>query len=165
MDYYFENLNPDHLEPVIDIFNYYIRNTFDAYREQAVESEHFRKFIDPSEVHCGFAVKTLTEKIVGFCLLEPYASYASTFSETAEVMYFIHPDYTGKEIGTLALHKLEDEAKKRGIIHLLADISSENSDSIKFHEKNGFTEYGRLRNIGKKFDKYFSVVYMGKDLI
>ena len=79
-------------------------------------------------------------------------------------MYFIHPDYTGQGIGTLALEKLEVEAKKRGIKKLLADISSENTSSIKFHEKNGFVEFGQLKDIGKKFNKYFSVVYMGKEI-
>ncbi|WP_425489243.1 N-acetyltransferase family protein [Alkalicella caledoniensis] len=33
------------------------------------------------------------------------------------------------------------EAKERGIKRLLADISSENTSSIKFHEKNGFAEH------------------------
>ncbi|AOT68975.1 GNAT family N-acetyltransferase [Geosporobacter ferrireducens] len=163
MNFTFENLKLEHQEAVVSILNYYIEETFAAYREEAVKNEHFLKFIDDSEVHCGYAIKNSQNGVVGFCLLEPYGSY-STFSEVAEIMYFIHPDYTGKGVGTLALEKLEVEAKKRGIKKLLADISSENICSIKFHEKNGFVEYGRLKNIGKKFNKYFSVVYMGKEI-
>lgn len=36
----------------------------------------------------------------------------STFSEIAEVMYFIHHEYTGYGSGSLALNRMEEEAKK-----------------------------------------------------
>ena len=163
MNYTFENLNLEHQEEAISILNYYIKETTAAYREEIVDNEHFLNFIDSKENYCGFAIKANQERLIGFCLLERYTSL-STFKETAEITYFIHPEYTGKGIGTLALKKLEDEAKKRDIKKLLANISSENINSIKFHEKNGFVEYGILKNIGKKFDKYFSVVWMGKEL-
>ncbi|WP_350445905.1 GNAT family N-acetyltransferase [Anaeromonas frigoriresistens] len=140
-----------------------MRETTSAYREKTVGYEHFLKFIDTTDIYCGFAIKNNENKILGFCLLEVYSSL-STFSEVAEIMYYIDKDYTGKGIGTIALKKLEDEARKRKIRKLLADISSDNISSIKFHEKNGFIEYGRLKNIANKFHRYFSVVLMGKEL-
>ncbi|MFT9497933.1 GNAT family N-acetyltransferase [Anaerosolibacter sp.] len=163
MNFTFEHLKLEYQEEVICILNYYIKETTFAYREKIVENQHFLKFLDSEEIYCGFAIKTNQDEIVGYCLLEPYASY-STFSEVAEATYFIHPEYTNKGIGTLALKKLEDEAKKRGIKKLLVNISSKNIKCIKFHKKNGFIEYGRLEDIGKKFDKYFSVVWMGKEI-
>ncbi len=163
MSFTFEHLKLEHQEEVINISNYYIKETTSAYREEILENKHFLKFMDSEEIYCGFAIKTNQDKIVGYCLLEPYASY-STFSEVAETTYFIHPEYTGKGIGTLALKKLEDEAKKRDIKKLLVNISSKNIKCIKFHEKNGFVEYGILENIGKKFNEYFSVVWMGKEI-
>ena len=164
MDYRFEALASEHQKPVIDILNHYILHTFAAYREEAVRYEHYNKFLDPSQVLCGYAIRDLHDEVVGFCLLEPYGTH-STFKETAEVMYFIHPEHTGRGIGTLVLTVLEAEARKRGIKRLLADISSENVSSIRFHERNGFSEWGRLRNVGRKFDRYFSIVYMGKEIV
>lgn len=163
MNYIFEKLELKHQKDVIDILNHYIENTFAAYREETVSYEHFHRFLDEDDVHCGFAITDLLANVVGFCLLEPYGSH-STFRETAEVMYFVHPEHTGKGIGTAALKKLNEESRKRGITHLLADIASENKESIRFHEKNGFSEYGRLKNIGKKRGQYFSVVYMGLEI-
>ena len=87
-----------------------------------------------------------------------------TFSELAEVMYFLHPDHTGKGYGTQALRRLEAEAEQRGIRKLLADISAENTDSIAFHRRHGFIEYGRLDDAGSKFGRWFGIVYMAKDL-
>lgn len=163
MNFTFENLKLEHQDEVIRIFNYYIKETISAYREKTVKNEHFLNFIDSAQVHCGFAIKDKQSRIIGFCILEPYMSL-STFSEVAETMYFIHHEYTGKGIGTLVLKKLEDEARKRGIKKLLVNISSENINSIKFHEKNGFIEYYRLQNIGKKFGRHFSIVWMGKEI-
>ena len=163
MNFTFENLNLEHQEEVMRILNYYIKETTSAYREKTVENGHFLNFIDSTQTHCGFAIKDNQNRIVGFCTLEPYMPL-STFSEVAETMYFIHHEYTGKGIGTLVLKKLEDEARKRGIKKLLANISSENIKSIRFHKKNGFIEYGRLENIGKKFGRYFSIVWMGKEI-
>ena len=71
----------------------------------------------------------------------------------------------GKGIGKAALEKLEEEAKKIGIKTLLADISSENTQSIHFHEKNGFRICGRFHNIGKKKGKNFDVVWMEKTVL
>ncbi len=161
MEYLFEGFKLEHQENVIRILNYYIRETTSAYREHEVDNEYFLNFMSNNENHCGFAVKDDQGMIVGFCTLEPYMPI-STFSEVAEPMYFIHPKHIGKGIGTVILKRLEDEARKRGVRKLLVDISSENIKSIRFHKKNGFVECGKLQNIGKKFDRYFSLIMMEK---
>lgn len=163
MGYTFEHLEIKHQEEVISILNYYIRETITAYRENEVDNEHFLNFMNTDEIYCGFAVKNEQDTVIGFCTLEPYMPI-STFSETAEPIYFIHHEHTGKGVGTIILKKLEEESRKRGISKLLVDIASENVGSIKFHEKHGFTECGRLHNIGKKFGRYFSVVLMEKSI-
>lgn len=163
MDVTFEKLTLEHAEDVINILNYYIKNTTFAYSEETIGIEDFYDFIDEKKVHCSFVIKNNQEKVIGFCILNSYNSL-STFSESAKTMYFIDKEYTGKGIGTLVLNKLEDEAGKKGIKKLLANVSSENVNSIKFHQKNGFFEYGRLKDIGKKFGRYFSILWMGKEI-
>ena len=164
MEFVFETLNIEHQNEVIEIFNYYIKETTAAFRENIVEKEYFLNFLEVTEKYPGYAVKNSDNKVLGFCMLKPHISL-STFSEAADIMYFIHPDYTGRGIGRLALEKLENDSLKIGINKILASICSENINSIKFHSKNGFTEYGRLKDIGKKFGRYFSVVWMGKELV
>jgi phosphinothricin acetyltransferase len=87
-----------------------------------------------------------------------------TFSRTAEVTYFIHPDHTGKGLGKLLLGFLEKGAVEKGITNILANISSLNPRSIEFHQKNGFIKCGRLRNVGKKNGQEFDTVWMQKRL-
>lgn len=163
MNYLFEQMAQEHENEVMGIFNYYIENTFYAYPENRLPNQFFSRFLDIAKAYPAFVVKS-GNQIIGFCLLRPYNPFP-TFKETAEVSYFIKKEYTGKGIGTGVLKKLEESALDMGIKRLLADISSENKFSIEFHEKNGFVKCGHFKNAGKKFDKYFDVVWMEKELI
>lgn len=157
----FEKLGPEHRDGVIGIFNHYIRTGTAAFREEVVGEDYYLKFLEVAAAHSGYAIRDERGRVAGFCLLKPHKPL-STFAETAELMYFLGPEHTGKGIGAQALQRLEDEARKSGIKNLLASISSENSGSIEFHRQHGFVEYGRLKDIGKKFGRTFSVVWMGK---
>lgn len=158
-----EPLNESHKTAVIAILNHYIFHSTAAYRTEPVGEEFFPHFLAGPEVLCSYALVAPEGEVAGFCMLEPRMPLP-TFSEVAEVMYFLHPEHTGKGYGTMALHHLEAEARRRGIRKLLADISSENADSIAFHRRHGFAEYGRLEDAGAKFGRRFGLVYMVKDL-
>lgn len=163
MEIKFDKMREIHLSEVIDIFNYYVSKTTSAYREKIVNKDFGFNFLAEEDVYCSFVIKDNADRIIGFCLLEPHMNI-STFSEIAEVMYFIHHEYTGKGIGSLTLKKLENEARKIGVRALIADISTENNGSIDFHKKNGFVEYGRLPSFAKKFNRHFGIVYLLKEL-
>lgn len=51
-----------------------------------------------------------------------------------------------------------------GIKNIIAEVSSENKQSIDFHKKHGFVVAGELKDIGEKFEHSFGVVYMQKRL-
>ena len=72
------------------------------------------------------------------------------------------PEFTWQGIGKKIMEFFIQEAKKINIATLLADISSLNKQSIKFHEKMGFAHCGRLRSVGRKFGKDFDVIWMQK---
>ena len=92
MEYIFEKINLEHQDEVIEIFNYYIKETTAAYRENIVEKDHFLNFLNVTKNYPGFAIKDAGNKITGFCMLKSHISL-STFSEVAEIMYFIHHEY------------------------------------------------------------------------
>ncbi|MEA4875498.1 GNAT family N-acetyltransferase, partial [Anaerorhabdus sp.] len=163
MEFIFEKLGKEHKKEVVNILNYYIENTTAAYRAEIVDEEFSFRFLEGVDVYSSYVMKTTENKVIGFCILEPHKTI-STFSEVAEVMYFVHNEYTGFGVGSLALSKMEEEARKIGVKKLLADISTENTKSINFHIKNGFVEYGRLCDVGNKFGRKFGIVYLVKNL-
>ena len=126
--------------------------------------EFFNKFLEMTNNYPSFIVlRKDGKKVLGFCFLQAYNPFP-VFNKTAKITYFLEKKEIGKGIGKIILEKLEKEAKNNGIINLLADISSENIISIKFHIKNGFKECGRFRNIGIKKGKKFDVIWMEKTL-
>lgn len=149
---------------IIDIFNYYVENSFAAYPERKLPYEAFDLFLQVSR---GYPTGTVTDEkggIVGFGMLRVHNS-APVFSQTAEATYFIHHEYTGKGIGKLLLARLEKGGREMGLKNVLASISSLNPRSIAFHLENGFAECGRFKNAGKKNGRDFDTVWMQKILV
>jgi L-amino acid N-acyltransferase YncA len=146
---------------VIDIFNYYVTNTFAAYPEHEVPYEFFGMFLEICKNYPSIVVKDPEEQVAGFGMLRPH-NPMPVFRHTAEVTCFIRPDQTGKGLGTKMLAFLETEAKKQGISTILASISSLNEGSIRFHASNGFSECGRFKKVGQKKGVIFDTVWMQK---
>lgn len=164
MEPIFEKMNGTHGKEVLDIFNYYIENSFAAYPATKLPYSFFSRFLEIPNGYPSYVIKNGdTKNIIGFCFLKSYNPFP-TFKETAEITYFIDKDSVGAGIGKSALNLLEKDAQNLGIKYLLANISSKNERSLNFHNNNGFTECGRLKNIGKKSGENFDVVYMEKIL-
>jgi phosphinothricin acetyltransferase len=147
--------------PVIDIFNYYIENSFAAYAEQAVPYVFFDTFLQMFQAYPSVAVRDEDNTVIGFGFLRAHHP-SDSFAQTAEITYFIDPQHTRKGFGTQMLNYLCAEAKNKKIDTILANISSLNPPSIAFHKKCGFIQCGRFRNIGRKNGKRFDVVWMQK---
>lgn len=147
-------------QPVMQIFNYYVENSFAAYPQMRLP-ETFYSALMASYQGYPNAVAVDGGKVVGFGGLRAY-SPISTFSHTAEISYFINPDATSKGLGSLMLKHFIQEAKQKNIETLLASISSLNEVSLAFHQKHGFTVCGTFKNVGRKNGTTFDVIYMQK---
>jgi phosphinothricin acetyltransferase len=147
-------------EPVIGIFNHYVTTGFAAYPDHPMPLGFFDVLRDRAH---AFPVIERDGDVVGIGLVKPFLPF-STFSHAATVSTFIAPAYRHMGYGTILLDAMTRAAKKKGIAVLLANISSRNPESLAFHKKHGFTERGRLHNVGIKFNERFDVVWMEKDL-
>lgn len=158
----FENMTSQHAEGVMSIFNFYAINSFSAYPEKMLPVEFFKHFLEMTKGYPAYVIK-IDENIAGFCFLRAYNPFP-VFAKTAEISYFIDNRHLRKGLGVKCLQKLEEDAANMGISSLLASITSENKESISFHKKNGFIEYGCLPSVGLKFGKAFDIIWMGKQI-
>jgi phosphinothricin acetyltransferase len=163
MEYELFPLSSSDREKVIDIFNYYVENSFAAYPERKVPYEFFDLFLQSTVGYPTAVAKNKSKTILGFGMLRPH-SPMPTMAGTAEISYFIKPECTGKGLGSSILEYLLRGAKDKGFHSVLASISSFNEGSIRFHSHHGFFECGRFREVGKKHGKFFDVVWMQKIL-
>ncbi|MBZ0090395.1 MAG: GNAT family N-acetyltransferase [Thermoanaerobaculia bacterium] len=156
-------LTADDREPVLAIFNHYVVNSFAAYPENEVPPAFYDTLLGMCRGYPNAAVRDAASEVVGFGLLRPFHP-ASTFAASAEISYFLRPEATGQGVGERLLDFLLDGARKQGITQVVASISSRNEGSLRFHQRHGFVECGRFRDIGRKRGEAFDVVYCQRTL-
>jgi len=83
-----------------------------------------------------------------------------SFLRAAEISYFIDPEYVGRGIGTRMLERIVSEAMRKGIDTILANVSSLNEASLRFHRRHGFEECGRFMRVARKKDRDLDAVWM-----
>jgi phosphinothricin acetyltransferase len=163
MEYSINPITTEDREAIIDIFNYYIENSFAAFPEIRLPFQAFDFLLQMSKGYPNGTIKDENGKVVGFGLLRTHNSIPA-FAQTAEITYFLDKEHTGKGLGRMLLDFLERGGRKRGLTTILADISSLNPGSINFHRNNGFVECGRFLKVGKKNGQLFDTVWMQKML-
>jgi phosphinothricin acetyltransferase len=150
-------------QQIIDIFNYYVENSFAAYPDDKAPYEFFDRFQQMAQGYPFLVAKSDDGIVLGFGLLRPHSQIPS-FSSAAEITIFVSPTHRGGGVGWGIISALVSEARRLGITAVLASISSLNPESLKFHRKAGFIECGRFVGIGKKRGQQFDVVWMQKNL-
>ncbi len=115
-----------------------------------------------TEVHAAgwpFLVAEADGELLGYAYatqIRPRAAYA----RTAEDSIYIRHDARGRGLGRLLLSALLDAARGCGFRQMIAVIGGGEPASVGLHTALGFTEVGRLRDVGWKFERWLDVVYM-----
>jgi L-amino acid N-acyltransferase YncA len=162
-DYLIRRVTDTDREAVMDVFNYFAENSFAAYPDKKAAYSVFDFLRAMSREDLFYVIGDPAGKVIGFGMLRHHQR-ADAFNRSAEVTYFILPGSQGKGLGTRMLETLINDAIKLGADTVLANISSLNEQSLKFHLKNGFIECGRFVRVGSKFGRDFDVVWMQKFL-
>lgn len=98
-------------------------------------------------------------EIVGWSSLSRFHDRMG-FRFTAENSVYVAEAARGRGLGRRLLEPLLSAAHERGLHAVLAAIDAENEASRRLHERLGFLEVGRFRQVGYKFDRWLDVVYL-----
>jgi L-amino acid N-acyltransferase YncA len=148
-------------DAIIGIFNYYVKEGFAAYPDTPVPPGFFNVLMEG--IHACLIVER-NGCVIGFSILRPLLPFPA-FATTATVSTFIEHNSRNQGFGKKLLQHVENEAKSRGMVMLLANISSKNQESLIFHANYGFLECGRFHNAGCKFNTPFDLIWMEKELV
>jgi len=143
-------------DAVMRIFNHYAATSFAAYPDGPLPLQFF---VPLREGALSAIVLEDDGGIAGFGLLKPFLPFPA-FRTTGMLTYFLAPEGTGKGFGSRLLERLTEDAKKKGMTMLVANMSSKNEASIGFHKRYGFSEAGNLAGVGEKFGQTFGVLWM-----
>ena len=88
----------------------------------------------------------------------------AAYDTSVETSIYCANDAKGRGIGAMMYRVLLDALKDEDINRVLAGITLPNEASIALHRKFGFTEVGVFTECGRKFDRYWDVVWMERPL-
>ncbi|MCT1459594.1 N-acetyltransferase family protein [Aestuariimicrobium sp. p3-SID1156] len=99
------------------------------------------------------------QQVVGFASYGPFRDKAG-YDFTVEHSVYVSTEHRAMGVGRMLMSALVDHARGQGIHAMVGVLDAGNEASIAFHEKLGFTESGRLHEVGRKFGTWLDVVLM-----
>ena len=150
-----------HARPILALLNDAALHTTWTYDCDARPESYMRGYFDS---HAPIlAAEDDDGAFLGFASCGAFRPHQG-YLHAEEHSVYVNPEARRKGVGTALLLRLEDECRVLGIHTLIGVIDSENAPSIALHEKCGYVYAGTLREAGRKFDRWLTVVYYQKVL-
>lgn len=103
-------------------------------------------------------------KVLGFAYCNWFRPRPA-FRFCAEDSIYFAPEATSKGWGTQLLQALLQRAEQAGVRRMVAVVGdAANAASIGLHRRCGYSEIGRMRDCGWKFERWLDVVLMDRPL-
>ncbi len=162
-------IRPAHVDDVpalLEIYNHYVRTsavTFDtAPLVLAERLEWFHHYAETGP-HRLLVAEDEAGQVIGYATssrLRPKPAYATS----VETSVYVRPDAIGRRIGTLLYTALFDALAIEDVHRAYAGVALPNEASVALHRRFGFREIGVYREVGRKFDRWWSVQWFEKEL-
>jgi phosphinothricin acetyltransferase len=100
--------------------------------------------------------------VVGFASYGPFRDNERLPGFRFTVEHSVHVDETGwgRGVGRRLMDELIVRAAAAGVHVMVGAVDAANAGSVRFHERLGFVEQGRLREVGWKHDQWLDLVFM-----
>jgi L-amino acid N-acyltransferase len=146
------------LEALNRIYNHYVLHSDCTLQTEPSTLQERREWFATQGAR-PVLVATLGEEVVGWGALIQYNPRAG-YRFTLEDSLYLRHDMTGRGLGRLLLEELLVRARALGAHSVLAKIVATQERSLALHARCGFTEVGRLREVGFKLERWVDVVFM-----
>ncbi|HYB91331.1 MAG TPA: GNAT family N-acetyltransferase [Candidatus Binataceae bacterium] len=153
------------LARLTEIYNYYVRTTpitFDitpftveereAWFDEHSDGRRYRLFVAEED-----------SRVTGYAGTGQFRSKAA-YDTTVEATIYCAPDAAGRGIGTLMYRTLFAALEGEDINRIVGGITLPNEASVTLHRRFGFTEAGIFTQNGRKFGRYWDVLWMERPL-
>lgn len=156
----------DDVPRLTEIYNVYVRDTpvtfdIEPWSVERRRAEWFDHYADSGRHQMLVAEEG--SDVVGYAtssVFRPKAAYETT----VEATIYLAPDAKGRGIGRALYSELLDRLRKEDVRRVLAGITLPNPASKALHERLGFTQVAHFTEVGRKFDRYWDVIWLEKKM-
>jgi L-amino acid N-acyltransferase len=152
------------LPGLVEIYNDVIATSTAVYSSQPVSLEDRRSWWQARTAQ-GYPVLVTRDSrgVSGFSTFGDFRAWPG-YRFTVEHTVHVRADGRSRGTGTALVQALFPRAAALGKHVMIAGVDAENAASIRFHERLGFTQSGRLREVGYKFDRWLDLVFLQRRL-
>lgn len=146
---------------MLAIYAPYVENTTYSFEYTPPTREIFTQRFRNYTAQCPWLVWEEQGRVLGYA----YGSLPferAAYAWCAEVSIYLAPEIQGGGIGKALYAAVESILWKQGYRIIYALITSENTGSLAFHEKVGYTYCAQFPDCGIKFGKSLGVIWMEK---
>ena len=117
-------------------------------------------------VGAGFPVLVAIDEegsVLGYASYGPFRPFDG-YRQTVEHSVYVAESARRRGVATTLLAALEARARAAGMHVMVGGIAADNQASLDLHRRLGFSETGRLPEVGQKFGRWLDLVFMQKGL-
>lgn len=160
---------PDDAAELLAIYAPYVEKTGITFELEVPTVDDFRHRIEKTLEAFPYLVATdEAGRAVGYCYAGKFRPRAA-YNHCVEMSIYISEEARRSGIGTALYTELEKRLRAMGILNLYASITwvaqpDEHLDyqSVRFHEKWGYTKVAHFHRCGLKFGEWFDMIWMEK---
>ena len=166
MSFHIRTAVSDDLNALVQIYNHYVVEThitFDT--EPFAVNERIQWFNQFGETgRYRLLVAEADNDILGYASSTTFKPRAA-YNRSVETTIYLDPGRTGEGIGFQLYGELIDQLIAEASVHrAYGGVALPNDASVALHRKLGFEHVGSYREVGFKFDRYWSVDWFEKDV-
>ncbi len=150
---------PADLADINAIYNHYIAHSTCVWTTQPCSESERKAWYEEHGQTMPVLVAESDGHVIGWGALGSFRA-AYTAAGTLEDSIYVHHDFHRQKIGSRLLAALIEAARRMGLRSVLANISADQTPSIRLHEKFGFQKVAHMRDVGQKFSQRFDAVYL-----
>jgi phosphinothricin acetyltransferase len=153
------------LARMTEIYNHYVLTTpitFDI--EPVTEAQRrpwFQEHTEPPRYRLFVAEEN--GRVAGFAGTGRFRARAA-YDTTAETTIYCAPEATGRGVGAALCSVLFEALRSADLNRLVAGITIPNDASVALHRRFGFRDVGVFTEVGRKFGRYWDVLWMERTL-
>ena len=157
-------------ERLLEIYEYYIRNTAITFECIVPTVEQFRQRIENTLKKYPYLVAEQDGEIIGYAYAGPL-NVRQAFDWSVECSIYVAHDKRGGGLGNKLYTALENALALQNIINLSACIAYPEVEdeyltrnSVGYHSHFGYTMVGEFHKCGYKFGRWYGMVWMEKHI-